>query len=64
MITPTPTDDNMDLEYLRSLFPTEGVKYDSLPLMLALEAQGITLGGLTTRTEGGYLIFKYRGETQ
>lgn len=64
MITSTPTDNNMNLEYLRSLFPKEGVKFDSLPLMSALKAQGITLGALTTRAEGGYLIFKYRTEEQ
>lgn len=64
MITSTPTDNNMNLEYLRTLFPTEGVKFDSLPLMLALKAQGITLGALTTRAEGGHLIFKYRTEEQ
>lgn len=63
MITTGQRDNNMNLEYLRSLFPTEGVKYDSLPLMLALKAQGITLGGLTTRVGGRYLIFKYRVET-
>ena len=54
----------MDLEHLRSLFPKEGVKYDSLPLMLALQAQGITLGGLTARPEERHLIFKYRTEKQ
>lgn len=64
MITIGQRDNNMNLEYLRTLFPKEGVKFDSLPLMLALQAQGITLGALTTRAEGGYLIFKYRTEEQ
>ena len=53
----------MNLEYLKSLFPKEGVKYDSSPLMIALKAQGIIMGGLTTRAEGRYLIFKYCTET-
>ena len=44
MITTGQRDNNMNLEYLSSLFPKEGVKFDSLPLMLALKAQGITLG--------------------
>ena len=67
MSKPLPTgqrDNNMNLEYLKSLFPKEGVKYDSLPLNMTLQAQGIIMGGLTTRDEGGYLIFKYRTEEQ
>lgn len=64
MVTTGQRGNNMNLEYLKSLFPKEGVKYDSSPLIMTLQAQGIIMGGLTTRAEGEYLIFRYCTEEQ